>query len=178
MHLIELLGDLIHRNLVFVVALAIIPLKVIMLRVCQDKNAEMETILAIPEDLCYVTIGLTMSSLVANSGPLQSYFRSSSHVTTDVVIVLMINFTLTILVHKIAQSWTKVQYMNWRAALQVRGDQSAPDDPQLSLDLNASDENFLYIYIHHLSMFLISFIVQFSIVGFWLFKVAAVFTVQ
>jgi hypothetical protein len=178
MHGIELLGDLIHRNLVFVVALAIIPLKLIMLRVCQDKNAEMESILAIPEDLSYVTMGLTMSSLVAENGPLQSYFRGSAHVTTDIAIVLMMNAVLTIVVHKIGQSWTKLQYMNWMAALQVRGDQSIPEDSQLSLDLHAADENLLYIYLHHLSKFLISFIVQFSLVGFWLFKVAEVFTSQ
>lgn len=176
MKFIELIGDWIHSNLVFTVALAIIPLKLMMIRLCRDRNAELETALAIPEDLCYISIGLILSSLSAGTGPLQNYFYASKHVKTDVAIVLTLNFFLVLLVHRIAQRWTKPQYMSWRAAIQVRGDNASHDDPQMELALEGSEDNLLHILLHHFLGLLFTLFLQFSLVGFWLYNIAAIYS--
>jgi len=176
MQLIELIADLIHRNLVLTVALALIPLKLLMVRLCKDQDGEWETVMSMPEDLCYVSVGLLLSSLTAGRGPLQTYFSGFPHPRTDVAIILAINFALIVVLHKISQSWTRVQYMHWRAALAVRGDQNSADDLQLELNLSPSEDNVLHVLIHHLVGLLGSLLIQFVVVGFWLYRIAEVFS--
>jgi len=89
---------------------------------------------------------------------------------------LAFNAILVLIVHKVAQSWTKPQYMSWRAALETRGDNINPSDPQMVLALNSPDDHLLFIYIHYLSKLLFSLVLQFSLVGIWLYRISAIYS--
>ncbi len=111
-----------------------------MVRLCKDRDSEMDTVLAIPEDVSYVSAGLILSSVSSGTGPLQDYFGStgSFYLATDVAIVLLINCVVSIVVHKISHSLTKKQYMTWRAAVQEQENRPPIGGPQMELALQGS----------------------------------------
>jgi hypothetical protein len=75
---------------VVTVALVVIPLKVVMVRLSKDRAGEVETLLAIPEDVCYVTLGLLLSSITAPEG-MSRLFRQMNFPRTDGALLIIEN---------------------------------------------------------------------------------------
>jgi|SRR5665213_834683 len=172
---VELLSRFLHHYVVVCVALAIIPLKFLMVRLAKDRAGEVDTLLGIPEDLCYVTLGLLLSSLTADAAPLRAFFNGSQYVRTDGAILVFANFLLALFVHKISHHWAKPQYQTWRAALEVRVNNAPMTEPNGELTLLAGEDNLLYIVIHYFSKLLFSILIQLLFAGSWLYYVGRMY---
>ncbi len=174
MGLIEFVSRFLHQYLVVCVALAIIPLKFFMVRLSKDREGEADTLLAIPEDLCYVTLGLLLSTMTSDAALLRKFFSNSPYPRTNGAVLIAINFLLAGLVHKIASSWAKPQYQTWRAALEIRINHSHLDDDE-GLALRPEEDNLLYIVIHHFSKLLFSILLQLLFSGYWLYWIGRIY---
>lgn len=172
MALIEFFSRFLHQYVVVCVALAIIPLKFLMVRLAKDPAAEVETLFAIPEDLCYVTLGLLLSSMTTNFGPLHAYFASAKYPRTGAAILLFLNFCLAFVVHKIARVLTKPQYETYRAALELRINNASQDQ---GLNLYAGEDHLMQIFLHHFTKLLLSVLAQLVLAGIWVYWMAKIF---
>jgi hypothetical protein len=173
MKFIDLLSRLLHQYLVACVALVIIPLKFVMVRLSKDRSGEIETILAIPEDVCYVTLGLLISTM-SSPGGLNGLFDHVTYPRTDEALLICGNCLLAIFVHKIAQHLTKPQYQHWRAAVEIRLNHQHLD-PSETLTIQAAEDNLLYILIHYFSKLLFSLLLQLAAVAAWMYWIATLF---
>ena len=86
--MIDLIGDFLQRNLTVFLAVALIPLKIAVIRFCKDREGEAAAILSIPEDLSYVAFGLILSDLLNATGALHQRFRFSRHPSLDIAVVV------------------------------------------------------------------------------------------
>jgi hypothetical protein len=113
-----------------------------MVRLSKDREGEAETLLAIPEDLCYVTLGLLLSTMTSDAAPLRKFFQGSPYVRTDGAILIAINFILAVVIHNMAAHWAKPQYQTWRAAIEIRINNSHLESDK-GLTLRAEEDNLL-----------------------------------
>ena len=113
--MIEAIGDFLQRHLTVFLAVVLVPLKIAVIRFCRDREGEAGAILSIPEDLCYVALGLILSDLLNATGALHQYFRSSHHPSIDIAVVVGLNVAFALVVHLLSQP-TLRSYKNWRGA--------------------------------------------------------------
>lgn len=101
--MIERLGDIFQHNLIVLAAVVLLPLKWVVLRVCKDNEAEVAAIVAVPEDLCYVGVGLVLGDIVNNAGAFRRYFAHSRHLSIDLLITVLLSFAVAVIIHVLAQ---------------------------------------------------------------------------
>ena len=167
--MIERLGDFLQHNLVFFLAIILVPLKIVIIRFCRDKEGEAAAILSIPEDLCYVALGLIVSDLLTPAGALHRYFQGSKHTATNIAIVITINVGVAIAVHTLAQL-TQSAYRRWR------GTEALVDEPHQSEFAFAAsgDDAVDHLIAHHFITLAMLYSLQLAIVVVWLHWLAKV----
>ena len=79
--MIDHIGDFLQHNLVVLLAVVLVPMKWVVLRVCGDTDAQAVALLSIPEDICYVTLGLILGDVVSSTGAFRKEFHGSSHIS-------------------------------------------------------------------------------------------------
>jgi hypothetical protein len=149
----------------------ILPLKWIVVRISRDPEAEAGALLAVPEDLWYVTLGLLLGDINSNSGAFRRYFARSSHASIDIVIAVSLNLAIALMIHRLAR-WVADHFRNWRAAGMARA--SNLSSQQMELPLETADENIKTLMIRHLFLFLVGYLGQLALVLIWLHCVAKV----
>lgn len=168
--MIDHLGGVLQKNLIVFVAVVLLPLKWIIVRVCKDPEAEAVALISVPEDLCYVTLGLVLGDMVNSAGAFHKHFAGSEHVSMDIMITVGINLLVALGVHRLSQ-WSMSHFKNWRAA----GSARTADNPQQgNLDIPNAGDNITMIMLRHLFMFSTGYAGQLALVLVWLHWVAKV----
>lgn len=169
--MIDQLGGLIQHNLIVFMALVLLPLKWVVVRLCKDREAEAVALMSVPEDLCYVALGLIMGDVINSTGAFHKHFAGSKHVSIDMILTVGINLGVAFLVHRLSQSCAH-QFRLWRASNESREPQ---EDPQLKLMDHPTVKNGVeLLMLRHLALFSIGYAGQLVVVLFWLHWVAKV----
>jgi hypothetical protein len=172
--MIDHIGDFLQRNLVVLLAVVLVPMKWVILRVCGDSEAQAVSLLSIPEDICYVTLGLILGDIASSNGAFRKHFHTSSHISIDIFITAMLNIVVAILVHLFAERGTD-HFKSWRAAGNARRPDSSPlAAKQLEFPLAPTDDNVQTIQIRHLALFSLLYAIQVGIAIWWLSWIAQV----
>ncbi|MHB1937857.1 MAG: hypothetical protein ACYCOR_14890 [Acidobacteriaceae bacterium] len=169
--MIDAISGFIVRYLIVLVAAALLPLKWIVARVCRDRDSEAIVVLSLPEDMCYVALGIVLGDVVNHTGAFHRHFEKSQHVTMNIFVVAALNLVIVAMVHRLGQfCWN--QYKHWRAAGALR----TPDvDPrQGELAIPNADSNFRMIWSRHFSYLSIGYSAQLFLAGVWLHWVAKI----
>ncbi|MGI4829442.1 MAG: hypothetical protein ACRYFU_14790 [Janthinobacterium lividum] len=126
---IDAVGSFIQHNLVVFVAIVLLPLKWIVVRICRDREAEAVALMSVPEDICYVALGLVMGDIINSAGAFHKHFAGSSNVSADLLVTVAINLVVAFVVHRLGQSCAK-QFRMWRAATESKMGQKRPQSGQ------------------------------------------------
>ncbi len=167
--MIERLGDFLQHNLVFFLAVILVPFKIVINRFCRDKEGEAAAILSIPEDLCYVALGLILSDLLTPAGALHRYFKGSKHIATNIAIVIAINIGVAITVHFLSQPMQSA-YRRWRATESII---TEPQQGELAFAASG-DDAVDHLLAHHFITLAMLYSLQLAIVVVWLHWLAKV----
>jgi len=170
--MIDHIGGWLQHNLVVFVAVVLLPMKWVVVRLCKDPEAEAAALLSVPEDLCYVVLGLVLGDLTSSAGAFRHHFAASDHVTMDLAVTVCVGIVVALTVHRIAQRGTR-NYQSWRAAGQSRST-DASSEGQLELPITPMDANLTMIMARHLLMFSACYAIQLIVVLIWLHWVASV----
>jgi hypothetical protein len=171
--MIDKLGGFLASNLIVFVAIVLLPLKWIVVRICRDHEAEAVALMSVPEDLCYVALGLVMGDMINSSGAFRKHFAPSTHISIDIAVTIGLNLGVALLIHRLSQACAN-QFRLWRAADSARSADKAIDPKQADLPLPQVQDNLLTIMLRHLFLFSIGYAVQLIVVLFWLHWVAKV----
>jgi hypothetical protein len=169
--MIDSIGGFVQHNLIVFVAIILLPLKWIVVRLCKDHEAEATAIMSVPEDLCYVALGLVMGDMINSSGAFHKHFQGSQHISIDLLITVLVNLGVAFLVHRFAQSSAR-QFKLWRAAENLTLSDKNPS--QGSLAIPNSLDNIGTLKLRHLFFFSMGYAVQLGLVLLWLHWVAKV----
>jgi len=172
--MIELIADFLIRNIVVLLAVILVPMKWVILRLCGDWEAQSVALLSIPEDLCYVLLGLILGDLANSSGSFRKYFHSSSHPTMNIVVTAMINVSIAIVIHLLSK-WSNSQFKTWRAATDARTrPDGEPVQEHLPIPKTATEESIETIQIRSMASFVLLYFVQLVIAISWLHWIAQI----
>jgi hypothetical protein len=171
---IDAIGGFLQDHLVVLLAVVLVPMKWIVLRLCGDSEAQSVTFLAIPEDLCYVSLGLVLGNFTNGAQAFQKYFKGSSHITVDILVVALINVLVAVVIHVLAK-WGNENFKGWRASGMARISLlKGGSDLQMELPNTAADKNIQRIQVRHMAIFSLSYCFQVIIVIRWLYWIAQV----
>lgn len=169
--MIDRIGAFIQANLVVFVALVLLPLKWVVVRVLKDPEAEAAALMSVPEDICYVALGLVMGDMVSGTGAFQKHFAGSPNSSIDKFITVGANLVVAILVHRLSQ-WCTGYFRQWRASEKALD--SDVDPRQGELKIPHSEDNMKRLMVRYLFFFSIGYAFQLLIVLLWLHWVAKV----
>jgi hypothetical protein len=172
--MIDHIGDFLQHNLVVLLAVVLVPMKWVILRICGDSEAQSVALLSIPEDICYVSLGLILGDMANSGGSFRKYFQSSSHISIDIFVTATLNVFVAILVHFFAKKGND-HFKTWRAAGVARTrNPASPGPQQLELPITATDELIQRIQIQHMAVFSLLYATQLAMVIWWLSWIAKV----
>jgi hypothetical protein len=164
--MIEAIAGFLEKNLVVCLAAFVLPLKWTIVRICRDREAEGAALLAVPEDLCYVSLGLVLGDVINSKGAFHHYFQRSPNLDMDMIVTLGAGLLVALFVHIFGQ-WSMRHFKQWRAAVM------ASITPEAQRIHNAED-NFITLKIRHMFFFLFGFAVQLAIILPWIHWIAKV----
>jgi hypothetical protein len=163
-------GFLVH-NLIVCVAVVLLPLKWLVVRVCRDREAESVAIISVPEDLCYVVLGLILGDVINKAGSFRKYFALSEHLQIDEMITIGANILVAIFVHLIAQ-WTSKNFKKWRAAVSVNSADKTYTG-EIVANLNGASD-VAPVLAQYFFLFSSQYLLQLALAVAWLHWVAGV----
>jgi hypothetical protein len=169
--MIEQIAGYLQSNLVVFLSIVVLPLKWCVVRICRDREAESVAVLSVPEDLCYVGLGLVLGDVINSTGAFHKYFRQSSHASMNILVTLGIGLGVAFSIHLFGQ-WSSRHLKGWRAAERCSTADVVPKPGESEIP-NAS-ENFRTLMFRHMFLFLLGYGVQLGIVFFWLHWIAKI----
>ena len=171
--MIEGISGFLQHNLVVLLAVVLVPMKLGILRLCGDSEAQKDALLSIPEDLVYVSLGLVLGDFATSGGAFRHFFAGSQHMTMDLAVTVMIGVIVAVAVHMLAK-WTNDHFRGWRAASNVRFRSGVSNPLQGELQLQPADTNVRFIQIRHITLASTLFLFQLGITIRWLAWIASV----
>jgi hypothetical protein len=163
--------------LLFFLAIVLVPTKWVIFRICGDIEAQNTSLLSIPEDICYVSLGVILGDSASSFRAFKVYFRSSDHFYMDMFVTGVLGVIVAILVHWLS-AYGVDHWKSWRASNQAISRTSEDSgDKQFELPITPIDENIRSIGIRHLVHFSFAYAVQLVIAVWWLSWVASVLSV-
>lgn len=171
--MIESIGGFLQHNLIVLLAVVLVPMKLGILRICGDGDAQKDALLSIPEDLVYVSLGLVLGDFATSGGAFRRFFARSQHITMNLAVTVMIGIIVAITVHLLAK-WTNDHLKGWRAASNVRFRTGISDPLQTELQLEPADSNVRFIQIRHITLVSLLYLFQLGITIRWLAWIASV----
>jgi hypothetical protein len=164
--MIDQIAGFLQRNLVVFLAFLVLPLKWGVVRFWGDKEAEAGAIMAIPEDICYVVLGLVLGDVISSKGAFRRHFSASSRVDLDITVTVALGFFFALLIHPLSQIALR-NFRGWRAA------QAATASREAENVTNAAD-NFMTLTTRHMLLFLLAYGGQVGIIYPWIHWIARV----
>jgi hypothetical protein len=172
--MIDTIGAFLHANLVVFLAVVLVPMKLIVLRLCGDSEAQSTALLAIPEDICYVSLGLILGDVATAGKAFRHHFNASSNISIDIILTAVLNVVVAVVTHGLAK-WGNDHFKSFRAAGAARVPTPSSTAPQqIELPITATDENIRRIQVRHLAMFSLSYAIQIFLTIRWLAWIAKV----
>jgi hypothetical protein len=172
--MIELISDFLLHNLVVLLAIVLVPAKWVILRICGDSEAQAVALLSVPEDICYVLLGLILGDLSNSDGAFRRYFRGSAHVTLNIIVTAGINVCLAIVIHMLSK-WANDSFRLWRAARETRDEHERAVGPnQLELPETTTREGVATIENRGFATFTLLYFLQFAVAVPWLYWIARI----
>jgi hypothetical protein len=171
--MIESIGGFLQRNLIVLLAVVLVPMKLVILRLCGDGEAQRAAFLSIPEDLVYVSLGLVLGDFATAGGAFRRHFGHSPHLPMDMVVTVMFGLGVAVGVHVLAK-WTNDHVNSWRAASNVRLRGSSPIPFQAELELHPADSNIRMIQVRHVALASMLFLLQLVAIIKWIVWIARV----
>lgn len=172
--MIDAIGGFLQHNLVVFLAIVLVPMKWVVLRVCGDSDAQAGALLAVPEDICYVSLGLVLGNLATSLDAFKRHFQGSNHVYMDVFVTAGANVIVAIIVHLCAE-FGNDHLKSWRASNKaISRTSDISGDRQFELPITPIDENIRMIGIRHLVQFSLAYALQLTVAVWWLSWVANV----
>jgi hypothetical protein len=164
---IESISRFLHHNLIVLLAVVLVPMKLIVLRLCNDNDAQKAAALSIPEDLVYVSLGLILGDFATSGGAFRKHFSNSQLVSMDLFVTVLVGVGVAIAIHVLAK-FTNDQVKSWQAASQARFRAGLGDSLQQDLPLSPSDSNIRLIQTRHIALISILYLMQLGIAIRWL----------
>lgn len=171
--MIEAIGGFLQRHLIVLLAVILVPMKLVILRICGDTEAQRAAFVSIPEDLVYVSLGLVLGDFATAQGAFRRWYSHSTHVTMNLVVVIGLGIGVAVAVH-VAAKWTNDQLKTWRAASQIASARKKENPKQQDLGLETLDSNIISIQIRHLALASVLYLFQLVITLDWLGWIAKV----
>lgn len=172
--MIDRIGGFLQHNLIVLLAVVLVPMKLLVLRVVGDTEGQSTALLAIPEDSCYVALGLILGDVATGSHAFQKNFSGSAHASLDIVVTAVINVGVAVIIHKLAMTGND-HFNIWRAADVARvSDPSSVGPQQIELPLTPTDQQIRMIQVRHLAIFSLLYAIQMWIVVRWIAWIAKV----
>jgi hypothetical protein len=172
--MIERIGDFLLHNLVVLLAVVLVPMKWVILRICGDSEAQAVALLSVPEDLCYVLLGLILGDLTNSEGAFRKYFRASAHATMNILVTAGINVILAIFIHMLSK-WSADHFKTWRAARELQARPASETvQEHLPLPLTATEMSIGTIQIRSFTSFTLLYAFQLVISIWWLEWIARI----
>lgn len=171
--MIEIVSGFLQRNLIVLLAIVLVPMKLGILRLCGDTEAQRAAFISIPEDLVYVSLGLVLGDFATSGGAFRRWFGGSPHLPMDMAVTVGIGIFVAIAVHVLAK-WTNDNILGWRAASAVRLRSGSPTPLQGELELRPADKNVRLIQIRNLALASMLYLLQLGITIRWLAWIAKV----
>lgn len=169
--MIDFIGGWLRHNLVIFVALSVLAAKLLIVRLCRDDEGEATAFLALPEDICYVILGLILGDLLNNSGAFRRHFDYSDHASIDLAVVIVWNLLCVLAIHKLGQKCT-IHYQSWRGADRARVAVKEADPKQEELPFSDGQSNLHILLIRHFLLLATGYLVQMGL-ALWLLRWAA-----
>jgi hypothetical protein len=164
--MVEQIAGYLQRNLVVFLSVLVLPLKWTVVRICRDREAEGAAILAVPEDLCYVALGLVLGDVINSQGAFHRHFKGSPYPAMDMFVTVGFGLGFALSIHLLGQ-WSMLHFKSWRAA------ESAPSLLGASKIPNA-EKNFLTLTLRHMFLFLFGYGAQLGMILPWLHWIAGI----
>jgi hypothetical protein len=168
---IDRAGTWLLQNIVVFAAVVVVPLKMIVIRVCGDNEAMSLSFFAIPEDLCWVALGLVLGDVINGTGAFHKHYSSSKHANVDVAIFTVLGVVAAFVVHLCGQR-ANASFRSWRAAQKVRNLDPVPN--QEVLNISNGMNNFHLLLVRYLAAFSFFYAAQFFFSGLLLIEVAKI----
>jgi hypothetical protein len=168
---IDRVGTWLLQNVVVLAAVFVVPLKMLVIRVCGDREQMALSFFAIPEDLCWVALGLVLGDVINGAGAFHKHYANSKHVNVDVVIVTVLGVGAALFVHLFGQL-ANANFRSWRAAQRVKSLQPVPNQEELAIP--NGENNFHLLLVRYLAAFSFFYSVQFLFSGLLLVRVARI----
>jgi hypothetical protein len=161
--MIERIGDFLQKNLVVFVALCVVPLKWGIVRLCRDRESEAAALFAVPEDLCYVSLGLVLGDLVSANGAFRKHYSNSPHVSIDLCVVGALLLIAAVAIHQLFRA-TMYQYRGWRSAQEAKTKfLGTPATTVSDQDRARKNDNYMILIVRHLLLFCFAYMAQLGI---------------
>lgn len=171
--MIESISGFLQHNLIVLLAVVLVPMKLGILRLCGDGEAQRSAFLSIPEDLVYVSLGLLLGDFATSGGAFRRWFAGSSHVPMDLAVTVGIGVFVAICVHVLAK-WTNDNVRSWQAASNVRLRSASSNPLQGELELQPADVNIRLIQTRHITLASFLYLIQIVLTIRWLAWIAKV----
>lgn len=171
--MIEAIGGFLQHNLIVLLAVILVPMKLGILRLCGDGEAQRVAWLSIPEDLVYVSLGLVLGDFATSGGAFRRHFITSAHLQMNLLVTVMAGVFVAIIIHVFAK-WTNDQVKSWRAASQARLRITTANPLQGELGLQPADSNIRTIQLRHIALAAILYLSQLVVAIKWLSWIAGV----
>jgi len=171
--MIESFSGFLQHNLIVLLAVVLVPMKLGILRLVGDGDAQKVAFLSIPEDLVYVSLGLVLGDFATSGGAFRKHFATSSHVPMDLFVTIMIGVIVAITIHVLAK-WANDQVESWRAASGARMRVMSSNPLQGELGLEPADSSIRMIQVRHISLVSILYLLQLAVAIRWLAWIASV----
>jgi hypothetical protein len=124
--MIESISGFLQRNLIVLLAVVLVPMKMGILRLCGDTEAQRAAFQSIPEDLVYVSMGLILGDFATSGGAFRYYFAGSPHLPMDLAVVVMFGLLVAISVVEMDDRQHPSLESSLECAFYIRSRQSAP----------------------------------------------------
>ncbi len=171
--MIEAAGRFLQHNLIVFLAVVLVPMKLVILRVCGDNEAQRAAFVSIPEDLVYVSLGLILGDFATSQGAFHRWFAHSPNLQMDLAVTIGVGCGVAVMVHMLAK-WTNENLKTWRAASAVGMRKKEADPKQRDLGLETLDINVTRIQARHLALASIFYGAQLAVSIRWLAWIARV----
>jgi hypothetical protein len=172
--MISTIANFLSHHLVVLLAAVVVPLKFLVLRFCNDSEGQSAAVLAIPEDLNYVALGLILGDMSLSGGAFRNHFHGDQHEPVEMLVTIGIGIIVAILIHVLAM-WGNDQFNKFRAAGRVRSKNAEQGVPkQIELPITKVDENVMMLQAQYVVIFSLCYAAQLLIVIRWIGWIAGI----
>lgn len=158
---IEIVGQYLRDNIAVMLALALVIIKMVLVRLVADKESQIRSIARFPEELAYITLSFLIAGLNGDLRAFKVYFSDSQHPTSDIVVLVLISLVLCAWVHFIDSRFVVPHLERWRAAELVIDEKISKQEAKKRANLPITGvENYQRVWTYNFGAMAIFFLLE------------------